>query len=219
MPLPFLSVPAFPNVPQLPGVPPLARDVLAPFLGPRVARLTTDIGIIERLLGLTASPQWGIFDNAVRKPVLIGDAVISIAPQSEAHVPDYPIENGGFRSYNKVKLPNEVLVTIAQGGTLGERESFVSTLKTLEESLTLYAVVAPDSTFTNLNVTGVRWERTAREGSQLIVADIRLREIRLAPAPAFSNTKDVVSAATQNGGPVQAQAPTAAQQAVAGTAN
>lgn len=219
MALPFLPVPPFPDVPPLPGVPPLAREAGELLAGTHLTRFTADLGIVESLMGISAAPQWGIFDNDVHHPVLVGDAVVAQSPSAEAHVPDYPIENGGFQSYNKVQLPKEVVLSIAKGGTIAERQAFVKAIDDLRTSLTLYSVIAPDTTLRNMNVVGARWDRTAREGAQLIVADIRLREIRLAPAPAFTNTKDAASAATQNIGPVQAQAPSASQQAVAGAVN
>lgn len=213
MPIPIIQVPDFPDVPELPGVPPLARSALLTAVAPQLTRLVTDLSIVKSLLGIAGKPQWGIFDAAGKNPVLTGDCVVDFRHTRQVNVPKYPIENGGFQSYNKVQMPREGTITIAQSGSTDTRGTFLRKIDTLIASLDLYSIVMPEYTIFNMNVTSDSYDRSALEGAQMLSVTLRLEEIRVAPAAAFTNTKAPENAAQTNGGPVQPTTPTAAQAA------
>lgn len=180
-----------------------------------------------------APPQWGIF-SGFGAPLLIGDSVVAVDYRREYRISDYPVEEGGFGSYDKVSDPYDVRVTIAvsgkgdllsnlaTGGALGAiftgtdnataaRSQFLNKLERAAASLDLVQVLTPESTYTDLNIVHHDYRREARSGAALITVDVWLREVRMTATAAFTSTQDPSGADTQSGGTVQAAAPTTAQ--------
>lgn len=192
--------PLFPDVPIVPGVPSVFRDpAINPGSQPAVALLTTDSP------GVSTAPgaKWGIF-----KPggdiALKCDSVLVLEPSREFRVSDYPVEKGGFASYNKVATPAESRVTVTKGGTDSDRQGFLDTLDQLIESTDLFNVVTPDSSFLDRNFIRYDYKRTSQNGMTLITVEIVMLEIRQTAAVAFADSKQPSGAPTTNAGPVQA---------------
>jgi len=181
-------------------------------LGRVSSLLGQDSGGAAALPGSTSAPQWGIFDST-GNIVLVGDAVLNLDLLADSKIADYPIEDGGFQSYNKVAMPTEGRIAITKGGAYSDRQAFISAIHALRTGLTLYSLVMPESHQPNMNVLGVRYDRSNGNGNQLITAELHLREVRTGAAAAFSNTVDPTSSAPQSTGSVQAQTPTTAQSA------
>lgn len=292
MPQPVLSVPAFPNVPDAPGVPALLRSaagaqnvltgafsgVLDPatggFTGSIDGLLTLAAGQAAPLLGtlrgvldesynlagvmsgavggqvlgaltgvtltgnaLTGSIvstvtqvtgnlsvlgqdsptvaaetepfRWGIFDSA-GAPIVTGDTVVAFDVAREFKAATYPIEKGGFQSYNKVETPFDVRLTFTQGGTEADRTAFLASIDAALESLDLYDVATPEKTYTSVNVVHMDMRRTSDKGVTLLMVDVGLLQIRATAQTAFTNTANPAGAATTNTGAVQPQTPPAA---------
>lgn len=213
MPLPFISVPPYPDVPPFLGVPPIPRNPITTLLTPLIALLTTDAPTVARLLGIQATPSWGIWDASGQQPVLIGDSVIATDFTSEYQTTDAPVEAGSFTSYNRVQRPVEMVVTMTKGGSVADRHGFLLTAQAAAASTTLYTVVMPEATQANMNVVRMSFERTRDQGTQLIKVELHLREILTSAAALFTSTKDPSSAGQDNSGAVQAVVPVQAQAA------
>lgn len=209
-----IPLPPFPNVPQVPGVPPLPRSISFPtpnVFNPHTPSveaptLRSDSRAITAAQATTKTPQWGIFDGS--KPVVVADSVIGVDYRHEFRVADYPIEEGGFESYNKVATPYEARVSLAKGGTDADRTTFLNSLETVLASLTLYSVVTPEKSYAKANVVHYDYRREQKHGATLITADVWLAEVRVAAAPAFSAVQQPAAASTAQGGTVQPQTPT-----------
>lgn len=210
MPLPNLPVPQFPNVPDLPGVPPVLRDT--------AVQAVADInGAINRLFSdnplVQTVPQdavWGIFDTDFY-PLCDWDNIIAVDFLKEAKVCTYPLQGGAFEAYNKVQSPFDVRVTLSKGGDASGRTAFMQTLQTAASALTRYQVITPEITYENLTVQHVDYRRESRAGASLITADVWLIEIRETVTTKFTKTKTPAGAATVDNGTVAAQTPTTAQ--------
>ena len=210
-----ISVSLYPDVPNVPGVPPVLRSPLAPPT-PTPPTVTADSPAVASQTQSSPVPQWGVFDSTSNKPVIVPDTVAAFEFKLEYSVPDYPIEQGGFASYNKVARPYDARFTMSKGGSQADRTTFLTSVQTVVANLTLYNVATPEYTWTNANL--VHWDikRTSDKGATLLTVELWLREIRVAPAPAFASTKAVSGQSPNNGGTVQATPPTA-QQATAAT--
>lgn len=182
MPLPNLPVPKFPNVPALPGVPPLLRNLATTALAP----ITVLTGDALGLGGPFTGPDWGIFDDS-GNAVIEADSCVAVEIMGEYRVADYPIEQGGFESYNKVTVPYDARVQLCRGGAETDRIAFLNQIRTAAKALDLYTVTTPEQTYVNANIVHFDFRRTARQGATLITADVWLREIRVATAAAFSS--------------------------------
>lgn len=186
-----------PNVPRAPGVPSLigyAADALI--------LLAADA--LSALLGF-GSPRWGIYlDGALALEV---NSFVSFDYKQDWAISDYPVEDGGFQSYDKVQLPFDVRVRVTSGGSAAERQALIDEVTDIANSLELYDVVTPERVYSSVNVSHFDIHRTATGGVGMIVCDIWFLEIRVTSTAAFTNTQQPGDAGQQNIGNVQPQAP------------
>jgi hypothetical protein len=227
MPLTPVATPRYATVPSAPGVPPMLRVFQALDV---VTILAADAA---QLVKAFAPPQWGIFDQ-FGGPLLVGDSVVAVDYRREYRISDYPVEQGGFGSYNKVAEPYDIRVTIAvsgkgtilsnlaTGGALGaiftgvdtaviNRTQFLNQLENSAQSLDLVDVHTPEYTYIGLNIVHHDFRREARNGVTLLTVDIWLREVRVTATSQFTQTQDPSGANAQSSGTVQAASPTPAQ--------
>lgn len=193
----------FPVVPNVPGVPPLIRAPGA-FLEP-VALLFADA--ITGLFGV--GPLWGIFQDG--QAVVTPETIVSFGYRQNWTIADFPIEQGGFESYDKVASPFEIRVRMASSGTAEARQRLLDEIAAIAGTLELFDVVTADASYPSVNIARYDYRQTSREGVGMIVIDVVLMEIRDTAVAAFSNTKSPSGAGQVNGGTVQATTPTPAQ--------
>jgi len=183
MPSAFIPLPPFPNVPFLPGVPQLVRSALF-----QPANTITLGSQAQR--GLWASSQivsvWGIFDSNGNE-VVVPDNIYAFNDRQEWRVSDYPVEDGGFGSYNKVIVPFENMVRLTKGGSLSERTAFLKSIDTIAPLTTLYQLRTPEKTYLNVNVLRVDLTRRSSEGAYFLEVDITFRNVRQ-QNPQYSST-------------------------------
>jgi hypothetical protein len=192
-----------PNVPQVPGVPPLAsfsKTVPALLLQDAIS-----------FFGSFFAPRWGIFQDDF--PVVVADNVVAFDYRQDFAVADYPLEAGAFESYNKVRAPFNLRFRFSAGGSLFGRQALLASIQAIDGSLDLFDGVTPEAVFPNINITHVDYHRTAERGTGLLVVDIFCLQMRVATAPAFTSTKAASGANAIEGGNVQPQPPTAPQAA------
>lgn len=191
-----MAGPLYPDVPIAPGVPPVLR-LLDQQEQPE-PQLQSDSKEIDRL----AASQWGIFTQGGR-PIVNADNVASIEDGVEYRIADYPLEEGGFESYNKVATPREIRVSMSKGGTISDRQQFLATLTSLQSDLELYNVVTPEQTFTDMNITGVRKSRNKDNGATMLTVEVMLQEVRVTATAEVSASKEPAGADDVNDGSVQ----------------
>jgi len=200
MPLVPVDVPPFPNVPNLPGVPPLLRNNLGVAAAP--------INAIAGLLGLggLAVDQWGVF-TADGSPLFVADSVLAVAFKQDYNTPDYPVEGGKFETYNKVTVPYDARVTYTQGGNSFERGKLLAAVEAAASSLDIYTVVTPDITYKSANIVHYGYERSIKSGVTLLTVEVYLKQVRIAAAPAFSSPQSASAAQKKDIGPLQGISP------------
>lgn len=209
----------YPNVPLAAGVPVLARIAGSTPANPV-------LGVISSAIwqAIQNEQQWGIFDkdgkplsagkfsgaagilaNAVGlEPVL---STVSVGINADSRIADFPVERGGFATYNKVIVPKEQLVTIAFSGTESQRAELYAKLDAAQKSTDLYSVVVPEATYTDVNIVRVTNARTAQKGANMLYFDLYLKEVRQVTARFAStqNAKQPSAKPAVNNGIVQAQ--------------
>jgi hypothetical protein len=221
----------FPNIPNYPGVPALVRPI-----GYAIAEnpiLAIGLGSAENILiqALQQSPQWGIFDQLgnqvgiapnsqttlqALEGALASQITGSIAPQlstlslefmKESRVSDFPLEQGGFASYNKVQTPASPVVTLILQGQESDRTYLLQAIDAACTSTNLYNVVTPTVNYQNYTVERYSYTRKSDRGLTLLIVEVALKEIRQV-TPAYSTSPIVAPvnpAASQqvSGGTVQ----------------
>jgi hypothetical protein len=199
-----------PNVPNVLGVPLLSSyGAAAPVL------LIADTALI---ISRALQPQWGIYNtngtpyiasslasllglgslaSALNtfSSLLIGQnisdlfSVVDFEFKRDWTVSDYPVEQGGFQSYDKVQTPFEGRMRVCAGGNLVNRQALIDKVDTAANSLNLYTIYTPEETYINANITHYDYARKADRGAGLIMVDIWLSEIRITSTAAFGNTQ------------------------------
>jgi hypothetical protein len=196
-----ITMPSFPNVPIMPGVPSLARLGTALGLGPLVA-LADAVG----LGGFLQAVEWGLFDQG-GNPILTGDCVAEVDYRHDYRVSDFPVEQGAFASYNKVQTPFIGRIVFMVGGNdaffgaaVASRTAFLAQAEAMCSGLDLYSLVTPEVTYASVNCVSMDYRRTARDGVTLMRVEISVEEVRVAPAPQFTNSKTADGAVSQDQG-------------------
>jgi hypothetical protein len=188
----------------------------------------------ELILGALLQPAWGIFLNGspVIQPASVLGSVVSsvLAPiqaiasliggnnivpvmastvhfqyAQEFPLSNYPQEQGGFQSYNKVTLPFDVKVRVAAGGSPSNRAAFLNSCLAIANSFALFDVVTPEMVFTSVNCTHIDWDREAMKGNTLLQVDLWFQQIPVTATAQFTNTQQPGNAGQQSVGNVQPQ--------------
>jgi hypothetical protein len=229
----FVPKARFPNVPKLPGVPQLVRastalqSAILPTVGLGIAGARLALAIL-------AKPQWGVYrydppappgdgivdavtgetelaEVVVRpsNPVITPDNIFRVAYLQEFSLPEVPLQEGGFATYNKVASPYEMELRMTKGGTLAERAAFLDDCERAAASMTLYRILTPERTYQPVNIQGFSVMREGAQGAYFFAeVDIRFTEIRQVTAQygtagidtPTTNAKDPSARPTQNQG-------------------
>lgn len=144
---------------------------------------------------------WGLY-TADGDLALEVDSVIETAYSKEFNTPAYPLEGGGFETYNKVEAPYEARLVLTKGGTEDAKRVFIETLEGYNRSLDLFQIVTPDKTYENANIVRLQITRTREQGADLVRAEVGLREIRSTTTTTYTQIDPTVDS-----GAVQALPP------------
>ncbi|GAN86339.1 hypothetical protein [Komagataeibacter intermedius] len=230
----LVAQPVTANVGTGTGVPKLWSTVISD--AEAVASVELDT-FLQSYLVSNAATQWGLF-NTYSQPVLTAARVRAIDIRSQYRKSDAPQENGGFMSYNKVKLPRQVMLEVLcdgsamsygnvsaissllsvagiTGATQGVtvRKQFLTALESLVADLNTYLVVTPEATYSDMNVIGYAIRRETHRGVTMVWAEIMLEEVRLqhSKSVSVSQSAQPSGASQTNSGNVQSQDLTSAQ--------
>lgn len=183
-----------------------------PSLLGQIANVTNTVSLVYadagNILSFFAGTQWGVF-NEDGSAALLPDSIVSLETKREWRIPNYTVEQGGFETYNKVRLPRDLRVRMTKGGTAADRNDFLNQVDATASSLSLFTVLMPEGKVSaSLNVQAYSFTRTATNGVGLLTVDIDFVEVVVTATAAFSNTAQPAGQDPTNTGTVQAQTPT-----------
>lgn len=191
----------YPLVPNAPGVPALLRS------GAQILDTATlgYLGIGNALNSIIGYPktEWGVFDPSGS---IFADYDSFNALQTynnEASISDYPVENGGFASYNKVDSPFDIVATLHCGGNTDRRARFLQACENARASLDLYSVLTPERTFRNVNFVGLNMRRETTNGANMLIITLIGREVRQNTSANYSQPKSESAATVLDQGQLQ----------------
>lgn len=142
-------------------------------------------------------PQWGIFLDNVS--VVKADTVTSFEYKQDWSLLDYPVEQGGFETYNKVKLPFEVMIELTKGGTEAELATFLSSISAIAGDFNIYSVVAGGAaTYPSVNISHYDYRRTALNGVSMIKVSVKCTQIIVNSKPVYTQTTTISSQTPSN---------------------
>lgn len=163
--------------------------------------LLTTVSSVASFLGVdilnpTAS-DWMILDNNSNAVIITPDTVPSFEYKADNRVSDFPVQQGGFASYNNVQMPFNIRMQLVCSGInkftpqflasqLGlnfgaqymEKTDFLATLEYMRTTTDLFQIITPDQTYKNCKMEHYDYRREARQGATMIVAECWFREIR-----------------------------------------
>lgn len=170
----------YPDVPQAPGVPAVVRDGADP-----VPPDNFDFAPAEVPDTPPVYAQWGILDangNAVIEP----DSFVSVAYRQNSRVANFPVEEGGFESYDKVQTPYDLRVRVTKGQSVEARSAFLAVLESLQQGLDVVSVVTPEVVLDAANLETFDYDRTAVNGVALLTVDLYFVQIRFTATAEYS---------------------------------
>ncbi len=196
-----------PDIPNVPGVPPLSSYAPPGGLGDIGTLLVSDA--LSAALSFLLGPIYGIFLDHLPIPVIIADNYVRFEHKQHFEVATYPVESstfplgaGGFFSYDKVRLPAEIKVRVSAGGTIFTRQALLNTIDLAMTTTGLYDVVTPEQVYLNYNFVSRELIREADRGAGLIAVDITLMEILQTATSLFQTTQIPGVAGVVNSGQV-----------------
>lgn len=187
----------FPNVPQVPGVPAVFRDLTIPSL-PELVNLGLG-GLADLLFG---TPLWGLYDQDGRRAVVF-DAFLGVRFRNGGKISSFPVEQGGFSSFNKVDTPYDAAIRLAHSGDMASRNVMLSVLERIVRSTDLYSVVTPEIVYASANLVNYAYTRDTRGGSSQLIVELYLEEVRQTAVAQFTETEEPSGADPQSNGQVQ----------------
>ena len=122
----------------------------------------------------------GIFQGSTNKYETIArfDSFVSFNGSRESQIMQNAIENGSFRSVNKIRKPNTCVVELAKGGYRSEVEACLEALKKVNGSLLTCRIVTPFGYMDNMNMIKLDYSYTRDNGANLLIAKMTFQEIR-----------------------------------------
>lgn len=184
------------SIPGLPALP-AGVSVLAD-----VALLAADL--VTALLG-QSDQQWGLFLDG--SPAVVADSVVAFEIRDSRRVTDAPLEGGAFESYNKVKIPFQLTLRFAAGGSFEARQDLLDSIIDILDSLELFDAVTPERTYESVNPVDYDFRRTATDGQGLLIIDLHCRLINVTAESDFGDAQSPSAAAEVDNGQQQAQQP------------
>jgi hypothetical protein len=194
-------------------------------------------GILSAIQQATSTVN-SFFSGQAGTPLFTVDSVVSFSYSNDDNISKYPVEGGGFASYNKVQTPASIKMTVALSGTFtfasllsagvallsgsisgaynsltgtSARTALISALRDAQNSTALLNVVTPEYTYNNFNIVHHDYDRSAEKGATLLQVEIHLEEVRLVATQSYSNTQSPSGANAAANGPTQPSVPSAAQ--------
>lgn len=122
--------------------------------------------------------EWTVRDSRTRKNICDFDTFIGYSASKSSSVPTNQIEQGSFAAYNKINNPAEFSVTLAKSGSSTVLNGVLIALNQKAESTDLVDLVLPFRTYKNLNVISVSHGISEGQAVNLLVVELRLKEIK-----------------------------------------
>ncbi len=169
-------LPLLPNVANLPGVPQIARSLLIQASTPPPLGFAANPGVLWH--ATQAAPVWGVFDSNGNQ-VVAPDSFMEFGWRKENRVPNFPIQQGQFGTYNRVGLPFESSVTLVKGGDLPSRTAFLQQVDALiaQANINLYTIRTPEKSYVNVTVNRAELSRRGKDGAYWFDVELYFIEV------------------------------------------
>lgn len=117
-----------------------------------------------------------LFDEWIK--VADFDSFISLNGKHESQIVQNAIEQGQFRSANKIRKPNVFVVELAKGGLAENIQLVLDSLIEHKESTDLLRVRTPFGVIENVNLIGLEYSFKRGDCASMLVAKLHLQEVQ-----------------------------------------
>lgn len=112
------------------------------------------------------------------QPVIVFTSMLDLSVTSDSALPEEPIEQGSFATYNRTLYSDRLEVKLAIEGDNAELQRAQDTLKALKSGTDIFSLVTPDYEHKNLTLEGYDYTRDTTASSGILIVTLRLKEIR-----------------------------------------
>jgi hypothetical protein len=144
---------------------------------------------------------YGIFDPGTQDAVFDYDSFVDCKVEGKMKVSDFPVEEGAFATYNKVRHPYVIKVRLAITDYLLRRNAFLHALDTVMKSTRLMDISTQNGVYLNLTLDAYSYSLTKEGGVGKILAELSFIEVRTVK-PAYANAKVPGAGASKGAGAV-----------------
>jgi hypothetical protein len=132
------------------------------------------------------SNTWGVYTLAGVLAFDV-DTMVDLSYDSKAKVSNFPVEQGGFTSYNKVQEPFTIPIQLAVSSA-PKIKALITALETARTNPTLFNVVTPMRTYLSVTLTTVKFSQSAKSGIDCLIVKVGFEQIRQIQAGATDIT-------------------------------
>lgn len=106
------------------------------------------------------------------------ESFLELETNFDGQVVSEPVELGSFASYNKVKSPIELTVTLAQHGDADVLQTMIDKLADMRTGTDLFSVISPEYEFENMSLESFSYSRKREDGVNVLVVEARCIEVK-----------------------------------------
>lgn len=184
---------------------------------------TADVAVLDAL-ALVASnlpkvnppvPIYAVVASDTLIPLTIPTSWLEFSARYETQTSDYPVEDGAFALYNKVRRPRQVSVTMVKDGSDVARFAWLAAIEQQEANnpTQLYTLISPELVATDYTITGLSHETRSDRGQNRLYLTLTFIEVPQIASIAglFTNTLEVINGPIQQLGTLYTNAASAPQ--------
>ena len=153
--------------------------------------------------------QWTLLDASGESAVTF-TSFLDIDLKNTGIALSYPVEEGGFASYNKVENPLGITVTLGIQGADSDFEAVLAKLNEYKTGAVTLAVATPAALYEKMTLETYSYKRARDAGAGMLVVVLTLKEVRevvtqtTTTGSAITKPKNPTSAGKRNTGKTQA---------------
>lgn len=125
-------------------------------------------------------PIYAIINAETFLPLTVPDSWGEITLRlADFQTSDYPVEDTGYTSANKVRRPNGVDMVLIKTGVDLTRATWLEAIRSQVEAdkLARYHVITPEGIFQNLTITRLSKQTRQDRGSNMLYLEVQLTEV------------------------------------------
>lgn len=183
------------KLPSIPSLPTVSLPKVVSFVKSPAAVLNVVSLIAKNLPKLNPPrPIYAILNTETQIPLTIPDSWVEITPLiAEYQVSDYPVEDGEFAPYNKVRRPSLMSATLVKEGSDLERATWLEAIRQQLQSdpTALYNIITPDGIYPNQTLVGLAQQKRQDRGSNMLYLEMKFSEVPQILTPSLLGSNPV----------------------------